>query len=223
MPAIRGPKSKSKTRRHTRDLDQVHADINSKKHLQQYHDTKAPEDLPGFGQWYCVECAKWFESETNLAKHGKGKPHKRRVRQLKEEPYNQKEAEAAIGLTTDNGRKDAEQENMEVELEVDEVLAALGATHEVLQHRLGDFEVADHAVLERADGADAAGRAADHLLGDQADGVAVLQDAVSSLLDRDHGRQLRILMIYAPLQCLALQIRTQVSPPPTTTKCCTHT
>ena len=116
MPAIRGPKSKAKTRRHTRDLDQVHADIHSKKHLQQYHDTKAPEDLPGFGQWYCVECAKWFESETNLVKHAKGKPHKRRVRQLKEEPYSQKEAEAAIGLTTDNGNRAAVEE-MEVERE----------------------------------------------------------------------------------------------------------
>lgn len=28
----------------------------------------------------------------------------RRVRQLKEEPYSQKEAEAAVGITTDNGR-----------------------------------------------------------------------------------------------------------------------
>lgn len=103
MPAIRGADSKKKTRRSTRGLDQVHADVASKKHLQQYHDTKAPEDLPGFGQWYCVECAKWFESESNFVKHGKGKPHKRRVRQLKDQPYTQKEAEAAVGLGTDNG------------------------------------------------------------------------------------------------------------------------
>lgn len=108
MPAIRGPKSKSKTRRHTRDLDQVHADTQSEKHLQQYKDTKALEDLPGFGQFYCTECAKWFESELNFGKHTKGKPHKKRVKQLKEEPYSQKEAEAAIGLTTNNGRKTVE-------------------------------------------------------------------------------------------------------------------
>jgi bud site selection protein 20 len=105
MPAIRGPKSKSKTRRHTRDLDQVHADLQSQKHLQQYKDTKAPEDLPGFGQFYCTECAKWFESDLNYGKHIKGKPHKKRVKQMKEEPYSQKEAEAAVGLTTDNGKK----------------------------------------------------------------------------------------------------------------------
>lgn len=29
-----------------------------------------------------------------------------RVRQLREEPYSQKEAEAAVGLTTDNGKRE---------------------------------------------------------------------------------------------------------------------
>lgn len=78
MPAIRGENSKKKTRRHTRDLDQIHADIHTEQHLAKYKDTKAAEDLPGLGQWYCVECAKWFESELNLTAHTKGKPHKRR-------------------------------------------------------------------------------------------------------------------------------------------------
>jgi len=78
MPAIRGSDSKKKTRRHTRDLDQVHADIHDKNHLKRYKETKATEDLPGLGQNYCVECAKWFESERNLDAHTKGKPHKRR-------------------------------------------------------------------------------------------------------------------------------------------------
>ncbi|PVI07725.1 hypothetical protein DM02DRAFT_608803 [Periconia macrospinosa] len=78
MPAIRGDKSKKKTRRHTRDLDQIHADLHDQKHLAQHTESKAPEDLPGLGQWYCKECAKWFESETNFAAHYKGKVHKRR-------------------------------------------------------------------------------------------------------------------------------------------------
>lgn len=119
MPAIRGANSKKKTRRYTRDLDQVHADLASKRHLEQYHETKAPEDLPALGDYYCVECAKWFESDVNFQGHKKGKPHKRRVRLLREEPYTQKEAEAAVGLTTDNGRKPKgvveEEEEMEVE------------------------------------------------------------------------------------------------------------
>ncbi|KAK3718714.1 hypothetical protein LTR37_004933 [Vermiconidia calcicola] len=121
MPAIRGAKSKKKTRRTTRGLDQVHADISSKKHLQQFLDTHAPEDLPGLGQYYCTQCAKFFESETNFEKHEKGKPHKRRIRQLKDEPYTQKEAEAAVGLTTDNGRKTEESEMVDVEDAVEDV------------------------------------------------------------------------------------------------------
>ncbi|KAI0165081.1 hypothetical protein GGR52DRAFT_93888 [Hypoxylon sp. FL1284] len=92
----------TKTRRKTRDLDQIKADLRSPKHLAQFKDTKAREDLPDLGRWYCTECAKWFESEVNLVVHRKGKPHKRRVKQLAEEPYTQKEAEAAIGLRTDN-------------------------------------------------------------------------------------------------------------------------
>ncbi|KAF2096913.1 hypothetical protein NA57DRAFT_25224, partial [Rhizodiscina lignyota] len=104
MPAIRGTKSKKKTRRFTRNIDQIHADLGSENHLKQYTDTKATEDLPGLGEWYCVECAKWYESEANFEAHKKGKGHKRRLKQLKEEPYSQKEADAAIGLWTDNGK-----------------------------------------------------------------------------------------------------------------------
>ncbi|OCL01925.1 hypothetical protein AOQ84DRAFT_255171, partial [Glonium stellatum] len=105
MPAIRGSKSKKKTRRYTRDLDQIHADLNSEAHLARYQKTKAAEDLPGLGQWYCKECAKWFEGEANFMSHRRGKNHKRRLRQLREEPHTQKESEAAIGLSTDNGKR----------------------------------------------------------------------------------------------------------------------
>jgi len=95
---------RSKTKRRTRDLDQIKADLANQKHLSQYHSTKSPEDLPGLGEWYCIECAKWFEGEHNLVVHRKGKIHKRRVRMLKDEAHSQKAAEAAIGLSTDNGR-----------------------------------------------------------------------------------------------------------------------
>lgn len=108
MPAIRGADSKKKCRRRKRDIDQVHADVNKEKHLEQYIKIKAAEDLPGYGQNYCVECSRWFESENNIEAHKKSKPHKKRLRQLKEEPYSQKEAEAAAGYTTDNGKRDAQ-------------------------------------------------------------------------------------------------------------------
>ncbi|KAI1809423.1 zinc finger protein [Poronia punctata] len=95
---VRNKRTLTKTRRHVRDLDQIKADLNSQKHLSQYKDMKPNEDLPGLGRWYCVECAKWYDTESNLILHRKGKPHKRRVKQLREQPYTQKEAEAAIGL-----------------------------------------------------------------------------------------------------------------------------
>ncbi|KAI6082778.1 hypothetical protein F4821DRAFT_204989 [Hypoxylon rubiginosum] len=102
--AVINKRTLTKTRRKIRDIDQIKADLLSPKHLAQYKESFAPEDLPDLGKWYCTECAKWFESEVNLVVHRKGKPHRRRVKQLQEEPYTQKEAEAAIGLRTDNER-----------------------------------------------------------------------------------------------------------------------
>ena len=94
-----------KTKRLTRGLDQVQADLANPKHLTRFKSTKAAEDLPGLGEFYCIECAKWFEGEHNLAGHRKGKNHKRRVKELKAEAHSQKAADAAVGLSTDNGSK----------------------------------------------------------------------------------------------------------------------
>ncbi|KAF2084528.1 hypothetical protein K490DRAFT_48928 [Saccharata proteae CBS 121410] len=124
MPAIRGADSKKKTRRHTRDFDQIHADLRSKRHLEQYVETKVPEDLPGLGQFYCIECAKWFESDDNFTSHQKSKPHKRRVKQLKEAPHTQKEAEAAIGLTTDNGTRSKPKDVTGLSEAIDSIMVA---------------------------------------------------------------------------------------------------
>ena len=55
---------------------------------------------------------------------------------------------------------------------------------EVAQHLLGDLEVGDDAVFERADGADRAGRAAEHALGFGADRV----DFAGAVVDSDDGR-----------------------------------
>ncbi|KAL1989864.1 hypothetical protein VTN49DRAFT_7061 [Thermomyces lanuginosus] len=104
-----------KTKRRTRDYDQVRADLESEKHLQEWKATKDPEDLPGLGQYYCVECAKWFEGEHNLIAHRKGKNHKRRLRLLKEEPHTQRIAEAAIGLGVDNGTRTRQQTGMDMD------------------------------------------------------------------------------------------------------------
>ena len=53
---------------------------------------------------------------------------------------------------------------------------------EVAEHLLGDVEVGDDAVLQRADGGDRPGRAAEHPLRLDADRV----DLAGTLVDRDH-------------------------------------
>ena len=55
---------------------------------------------------------------------------------------------------------------------------------EVAEHLLGDVEVGDDAVLQRADRGDRPRRAAEHALGLDADGVHL----AGALVDRDHGR-----------------------------------
>lgn len=55
-----------------------------------------------------------------MVQHRRGKNHKRRLRSLREEPYTQKEAEAAVGLRTDNGRREASNT-----MELDENLASM--------------------------------------------------------------------------------------------------
>ena len=57
---------------------------------------------------------------------------------------------------------------------------------EVLDHLLGDVDVGDDAVAQRADGLDLVGRLAHHQLGVVADRLDLL-DAVDRL-DRDHRR-----------------------------------
>ena len=55
---------------------------------------------------------------------------------------------------------------------------------EVAEHLLGDVEVGDHAVLERPDRGDRPGRAAEHPLRLDPDGVHL----AVPLVDRDHRR-----------------------------------
>jgi len=52
----------------------------------------ADEDLPGLGLHYCVTCAKHFTGATGLSAHERTKDHKRRVKELREPPYDLKMA-----------------------------------------------------------------------------------------------------------------------------------
>ncbi|KAI8923113.1 hypothetical protein BC831DRAFT_472589 [Entophlyctis helioformis] len=98
---IRDVKRASRTRARTRDLDQVFEDM---KVPAEQLKKPADLDLPGMGLNYCIECARHFISAEALAEHKTTKLHKKRVKVLAtEEPYTQKDAELAAGLTTDNG------------------------------------------------------------------------------------------------------------------------
>ncbi|KAK9449947.1 uncharacterized protein V1518DRAFT_415132 [Limtongia smithiae] len=89
---------RSKTKRRTRDLDQVHSDLVSPKTKTALLNQKLDESKPGLGQYYCIECAKYFETDFARVVHRRGKNHKRRVRMLKEQPLSQAEIDAAAGV-----------------------------------------------------------------------------------------------------------------------------
>ena len=86
------------TKRRRRDVEQVFDDMTKKEQLE----TAQPfdDDLPGCGQFYCVETARYFVDQKALDDHKKSRAYKRRVKELKEEtPFTQKDAEASAGMT----------------------------------------------------------------------------------------------------------------------------
>lgn len=88
-----------KTKRRTRDLDLIYYnDMGSKEAITKLKNQPMDETKPGFGQYYCIECAHYYENQPSLDRHNKGKKHKRRVKDLKARPYTNLEAEAANGL-----------------------------------------------------------------------------------------------------------------------------
>ncbi|KXS13882.1 hypothetical protein M427DRAFT_359174 [Gonapodya prolifera JEL478] len=94
----------TKTKRRTKDLDQIQDDLKP-ENLARLLATEPDPELPGQGQFLCVECSKHFINDTALVAHRKTKLHKKRVKDLKVPAYTQKEAESAVGLATDNQQK----------------------------------------------------------------------------------------------------------------------
>lgn len=86
-----------KTKRRTRDLDLVYNDLASKESITALKNQPLDETKPGLGQYYCIECAKYFENQEAQDRHTKGKLHKRRLRDLKQRPYTPLESEACAG------------------------------------------------------------------------------------------------------------------------------
>lgn len=54
-------------------------------------------DTPGFAQFYCLHCAKYFTDDHSMQQHFRTKVHKRRMKALELEPYSIEESERAAG------------------------------------------------------------------------------------------------------------------------------
>ncbi|AWP16414.1 Zinc finger protein 593 [Scophthalmus maximus] len=103
-----------KTKRRTKDLDQIHSDLKPEtaaKLLQQDVDY----DVTGGAQNYCLHCARYFVDLRSLKEHFKTKVHKRRLKQLREEPYTQAEADRAAGMGSYIAPKTVEVKTQSVE------------------------------------------------------------------------------------------------------------
>ncbi|ORX34135.1 putative bud site selection-related protein [Kockovaella imperatae] len=98
----------ARTRARVKDLDQIQDDLKPqnrrKLEVQPIDETK-----PGLGQHYCVECAKYCETEIALKAHLKSKVHKRRLKDLKDPAYTLREAEQSAGLGVDNRQRGVEE------------------------------------------------------------------------------------------------------------------
>lgn len=71
--------------------------MKSSESISKLSKQKLDETKPGLGQYYCIPCAKYFETFHAKSHHQRGKVHKRRLKQLKEGPYTPEEANAAAG------------------------------------------------------------------------------------------------------------------------------
>lgn len=112
-----------KTRRYKRDVDQIFDDDFAANQIQKLKNQEIDETKPGLGQFYCIPCAKYFESEVAIKSHVVTKRHKRRLKEINDRPYTTQEADAAAGLDVLRYQKKKEdQEARRNEPEVREVL-----------------------------------------------------------------------------------------------------
>jgi bud site selection protein 20 len=100
---IKKLKRKCDLNHRAKDRDQIQEEIakaveKGEPPLDQQMAAKFNDELPGGGQFYCVETAKHFISPKALADHKKSRYYKKRVKELKEEKYTQESAEWAAGI-----------------------------------------------------------------------------------------------------------------------------
>ncbi len=86
--------------RRAKDTDQIQDEIEKAEITGVPADKfEYDDELPGGGQFFCVETGKHFADAKALADHKKSRYYKRRCKEIKEEKYTQEEAERAAGMT----------------------------------------------------------------------------------------------------------------------------
>lgn len=85
--------------RRAQDTDQIQDEIQKAAETGKPIQFTYDDELPGGGQFYCVETGKHFTDAKALADHKRSRYYKRRCKELKEEKYSQDVAEWAAGMT----------------------------------------------------------------------------------------------------------------------------
>lgn len=99
--------------------------MKSGKSIESLKNQAFDETKPGLGQYYCIPCARYFDSVSAKNTHMKGRFHKRQVKELKEGPYTQEEANFAAGHNVQKFlQKKKEREELVKSEEVSKVLDA---------------------------------------------------------------------------------------------------
>ena len=98
---IKKYKKKTWLCRRAKDTDQIQDEIEKSKETGKPIQFQYDDELPGGGQFYCVETGKHFTDATALADHKKSRYYKRRCKEVKEEKYNQSVSDWASGKTTE--------------------------------------------------------------------------------------------------------------------------
>jgi hypothetical protein len=84
------------TKNRRKDLDQIQDEI------QLNHVGRLPQpldaDLPGMGQFRCLECSRFFISSETLIEHQRSKFHKKQAKRVLDPMYSQADAELAAGM-----------------------------------------------------------------------------------------------------------------------------
>ncbi|KAI0731063.1 hypothetical protein C8Q76DRAFT_717398 [Earliella scabrosa] len=94
----------ARTRARTKDLDQIQLIDLDPKNRAALEAQPLDYEKPGLAQHYCVECAKYFETDHALRSHWRSKVHKRRCKALREPAYTIEESERAAGLGREGKR-----------------------------------------------------------------------------------------------------------------------